>query len=515
MAKQEKAKKVKKEKKKVNLFKNKRALQNGGYSVSLSVIVIAVVVVINLIIAQIPSKYTEFDISTNKLYTISDETIELLGTLQEDITIYHVVQSGSEDSNVEKLLEQYTANSSHIKVEKKDPVVYPNFVSTYTDESLYDNSLIVVGSKRNKIISISSIYETEFDYSTYQSTTTGFDGEGQITGALEYVTSDELPVLYYVTGHNELTIPDSLKTRIEKANLELQELSLLVSNNVPTDAAGILLNSPESDYSEEETEKILKYLKNGGKAMIISDYLGTDLPNFKSILKEYGVEVVDGLVVEGDANRYVQNPYIIVPEIQSTDITSSMTDGSQYVLLNACQGFTKAEEGRENLLVTSLLSTSDDSFVKMDPQNMTSYEKEKGDVDGPFVVGAYITETISDEDEDSTVSGADQALTEYADEETEDGEQTQIVCFASSGIMNESVNSMVSDGNYNLYMNSLNWLVDTEEMSNISIPSKSVETEFLTVTAAQGIIFGILLCFALPILCLIVGGVVCFRRKRK
>ena len=202
---------------------NKRAFRKDSYSAAMSVVVIAIVVVLNLIVGQIPSKYTEFDISTGKLYTIGDETKKVLKNLDEDITIHYIVQSGNEDSTVEKLLNQYQENSSKIKVEKVDPVTSPNYTSQFTEDQVSENSLIVSSSKRNKEIDYGSMYESEMDYSTYQSKTTGFDGEGQLTSAIDYVLSDELPVVYYVTGHNEVSLPDAMTDRIQKANLELKE----------------------------------------------------------------------------------------------------------------------------------------------------------------------------------------------------------------------------------------------------------------------------------------------------
>lgn len=505
--------KIKKEKKfHFPKNKNRKALKNGGYSVLLSVIVIAVVVVVNLIVEQIPSKYTQFDISTGKLYTIGDETKNILKNLEEDITIYYIVQSGKEDSNIEKLLQQYEETSSHIKVEKKDPVVSPGFTGNYTEESVSDNSLIVVGKDRNKVISQSSIYETEIDYSTYQEKTTGFDGEGQITSAISYVTSGDLPVLYYLDGHGEISLPSALTERIEKANVELKSLSLLTADEVPEDAAGLLLNSPEKDYSEEEAGRIIEYLKNGGKAMIITDYVEQDMPNYQSILEEYGINVTDGIVIESDKNKYVQQPYYLVPDINASEVTSGMTGGSSYVLLTGCQGFSVAEDIRDTLNVSQILTTSDGAFVKTDPKNMTSYDKEDGDVDGPCTVGAVITEEVSSTDAASDTNSEDADAASDAAQ----SKQTQIVCFASSAILDESINNMVSDGNYTLYMNSLNWMVDTGENNNmVSIASKSVETQYLTVTAGKAAFFAVILCFMLPIACLIVGGVICYRRRRR
>jgi ABC-2 type transport system permease protein len=192
-----------------------------------------------------------------------------------------------------------------------------------------------------------------------------------------------------------------------------------------------------------------------------------------------------------------------------------------------------------------VLTTSDDAYVKTDPQNMTTYDKEDGDIDGPVTVAAAISEQVTieaddsddgatdeadsddatvdsdsatdDEDSDDTTADTDSATddADSTDEESSETAETRIVCFASSSILDESLNNTVSDGNYTLYTNSLNWLVDSDEGTTVSIASKSMETQYLTVTAAKGAFFAILLCFLLPIACLIVGGVICYRRKRR
>lgn len=185
---------------------DKKSLKNGSYSMGITAIVIAVLVVINLIVGQIPEKYTQVDVSTQKLYTISDTTVKYLKDMNTDVTIYHIVQSGKEDSVLEKMLTRYEEESKHIKVEKKDPVLYPNFTSQYTSDDVADNSLIVVAGEKSKVISYSDLYETEMDYTTYQTNTTGFDGEGQIDSAISYVTSENLPVIYTLEGHEELEL---------------------------------------------------------------------------------------------------------------------------------------------------------------------------------------------------------------------------------------------------------------------------------------------------------------------
>ena len=497
---------------------NKRAFRKDSYSAAMSVVVIAIVVVLNLIVGQIPSKYTEFDISTGKLYTIGDETKKVLKNLDEDITIHYIVQSGNEDATIEKLLNQYKENSSKIKVEKVDPVTSPNYTSQFTEDQVSENSLIVSSSKRNKVIDYSSMYETQTDYSTYQSQVSGFDGEGQLTSAIDYVLSDELPIVYYVTGHNEVSLPDAVTDRIQKANLELKELNLLTAGAVPDDAAGLLLDSPESDYSADEAQAVITYLQNGGKVLMLTDYTGKEHTNYDSILAEYGVEVTDGIVVETDSSNYVQRPYYIVPTISASEITTDMTGGSTNVLLSGCQGFKVSENARDTLDISTVLSPSEGAFVKTDPQNMTSYDKEDSDVEGPFAVAVTVSEEVSSSAADTNENS--EAATEASDDTTEDAasnetKTTQLVAIASSAILDSSMNSMVSDGNYTLYMNAMKWLVDTGDSNRVSIASKSVSVDYLTVTAGDAAAIALFVCILLPICCLIFGGMICHRRKKR
>ena len=80
--------------------------------------------------------------------------------------------------------------SSHIKVEYVDPAVSPNFYSSYTDAAPSDGSIIVVSGEKSKVIDASDLYEYSVDYSTYTQTKSAYDGEGQLTSAISYVTSD-------------------------------------------------------------------------------------------------------------------------------------------------------------------------------------------------------------------------------------------------------------------------------------------------------------------------------------
>ena len=252
---------------KENRRKNKKNLRHGTYSMGVVAVFVAILVVVNLLIQELPSKFREIDLSTQKMYSIGDQTKKLLKNLDKDVTLYYIAQNGSESSDIEKLLERYEESSDHVKVEKKDPAVNPKFTSQYTTEGVNNNSVIVVSGDKNKVVDYNSMYETSVNYQTYSSEVTGFDGEGQLTSAINYVTSDNMPVMYTLEGHDESTMSESLKDMIQKANIDIQSLNLLTMDTVPEDADCLFIFAPAKDISEDEAQKIISYLENGGKVM--------------------------------------------------------------------------------------------------------------------------------------------------------------------------------------------------------------------------------------------------------
>lgn len=470
---------------------DKKSLKNGSYSMGITAIVIAVLVVINLIVGQIPEKYTQVDVSTQKLYTISDTTEKYLKDMNTDVTIYHIVQSGKEDSVLEKMLTRYEEESKHIKVEKKDPVLYPNFTSQYTSDDVADNSLIVVAGEKSKVISYSELYETEMDYTTYQTNTTGFDGEGQIDSAISYVTSENLPVIYTLEGHEELELNSSLTDSLQKANYDVQSLNLLTQDAVPKDTGCLMIAAPQKDLSEEEAQKIITYMEAGGKVMIFTEYTGTDMPNLKSVLENYGVTTGDGVIMEGDTGHYImQRPYYIVPTIDSSDITSDIKSNNRYVLAPISQPVKTLSDYRDTLQISSLLSTSDKAYIKTDVQNMTTYEKEDSDEEGSFQVGVSVTEQV---DDDNT---------------------TQLVYFGCASLLDEATDQQVSGGNTDLVLAALGWMCENDAPV-IDVTSKSLTMSYLTVPQFDAAYWSIIVCGVIPVVFLLIGTVIWFKRRKQ
>ena len=469
---------------------NKKYLRNGSYSTLLIVIFVAIVVVINMIVGKLPSKYTQIDISDQQLYSIGNETKKVLNNLDKDVTIYQIAQSGSEDETISNLLQKYADESKHVKVELKDPVVSPKFVSEYTSDQVSSNSLIVVCGDRNKVVNYNDMYESTMDYNTYSYQTTGFDGEGQITSAIAYVTTENLPVLYTLEGHGEKELDSTIKEDIEKANMEVKTLNLISEGSVPDDAACLLIDSPSSDISEDEKTALLDYLENGGKAMVFSDYTESTLSNFAAVLENYGVKAADGIVFEGDNQHYgMQMPYYLLPTVNSTDASSETASSGYYIIMPYAQGIQKLDDVRDTVTVEDILTTSDSAYSKTNLQS-ESLEKEDGDVEGPFALGVSIKEDVGD------------------------GKKTQIIYYSSSYIMDSQMNQLVSGGNEKLVTESLNSMVSTEETTTVSIPSKSLEVSYLTISDYDASFWKICTIGLIPGIFLVAGFVIWFKRRK-
>lgn len=216
------------------------ALLGGSYSLVISVVVLALLIVANIFVSALPTSMTKYDISSTKLYSITSNTKVVANALEQDVTIYWIVQAGEEDDVIENLLGKYESLSDHISVVKRNPDVYPTFAEQYTDEDVPNNSLVVECGDRYRYISYNDTYISESNVYSY-SYTTSFDGEGAITSAIDYVVTEDLPQLYVLEGHGEAELPSTFSDQLEKENYEVNTLSLLTVDEIPEEADCILI----------------------------------------------------------------------------------------------------------------------------------------------------------------------------------------------------------------------------------------------------------------------------------
>ena len=469
-----------------------RSFRIGGYSVVATAIVLAIAITANLLIGALPAGLTQFDTTSGQIFTVSEQTEVLASELDQEVTIYWIVRNGYEENYIGTLLDQYEALSDKIRVQKVDPDVNPTFAQAYTD-SLQENSLIVECGDKSRYIPYSDIFVVDYEaYYYYGEENWSFCGESEITSAIDYVTSEDLPTIYLLTGHGEQSLPAAFSSAVEKENMQTQELSLLTAEAVPDDADCLLIYAPQRDISLEEKTKIETYLGNGGKLILLSDPpQDGKLTNLESIMAHYGITASEGIVVEADQSHYVWGtPYYLLPEINTHTVTTPLLENGYSVLLPIAQGLTVSQDLPDNISVTELLTTSDSAFSKSAGYGLNTYEKEEGDQDGPFALAVLASETL------------------------DDGIYSDVIWVSSTALLDSQTNEMVSGGNQDLFLNMLHYLCQSED-SSITIHAKSLSTEYLTIDSSTASLLATLFIGLVPVAYLVVGILIWFRRKRR
>jgi ABC-2 type transport system permease protein len=454
--------------------KNRRGLKHGAYTAGLSAVALAIVVILNLVVGQLPSNLKEIDISSTQIYSISDTSKQLLSSLNHDVKIVVLAESSSVDQRISKFLDKYAALSSHLKLSTVDPVEYPSATTTYNAS---ENSIVVICDDTGKQTSIPFTDIIQYDqysyYTTGQYTEKAFDAEGQLTKAVDYVTGDSTAKVYTLTGHQETTLADAVTTSIGKSNISVGDpINLLLSNTIPSDCSLLICNGPTTDLSSDELTTLQNYLQGGGQVMILLGQTDTTLTNFESLLTEYGLKLADGYIA--DSTRHYQTSYYaIFPQYNTSSSLVSSLDASQdLTLLYNSRGMTQVTPARDSITVTPFLQTSS-SGVAVGTQQ----------VQETYIVGAVATE--------------------------EGGGRLTVI--GSSSLIDSSILSKFSNlYNQKVFMNAVTGGLDN--VSNISIDAKSLDATYNTISNTglwSAIFVGIIPAATL------IGGLVYWIRRRK
>ena len=470
-----------------------RAFRAGTYSVCISLLAVVAVVILNLIFSTLPQTYTNLDLTDTDVLALSEQTKQLVSGLEEDVTVYLVLeQEGNEDEYIQDLLERYSDLSGHFHYETVNVVLYPNFISQYTDQALYENSLVVVSDKRSTVIDYFDIYQYSFaedaTEENLQVDDIQFYGEEKLTTAVDFVTTDVLPVVYTLTGHGEAEFTALMQELIAGDNIELRSLSLVQEQAVPADSDLLVIYAPAVDISDEERELILSYLEGGGALLLISDYtVASDLPNLYEVMDYYGLETKQTVVQEGNSSYYYSSNINILPQIADHEINSAIRAGGYFVMVPIGMPIYEKQTHRESLVIEPLLTTTEESFAKEDFDGRSTNEREDGDETGPFNLAVAVSE-----EHDDVV--------------------TQLVWVGSGKLLDETINTAVSGTNNDFILACMGWMTGSD--TAISIHSKSVAYEYLNVSASSAVTWLVVFAITIPVLLLAGGGVILYRRRK-
>lgn len=465
----------------------RRRTRLGSFSLVGIAVAITVAVVAVMLVSALPARMTKFDMSAEDLYTLSEDTEKIVSDIDTDITMY--LLNGSSSSTygnmIWELMGRYSSASSHIKIEQVDPVLNPTFYSAYTDSAPSQYSVIVTSALRSKVVDYKDIvlqtqtpnYQTMSYDVVYE-----FAGEAQLTSAVEYVTSDNLPVVYLLDGNGEGELSADFASVLSDDNFRTEGLSLITGDGkVPADASCVFINVPRNDLSEDEAAALEEYIDAGGKVVMMT-YYPYDLPNLSAFAEKFGLSRVPGMLVEGSDNMYVSGrPYYLLPSIASNDISSMLAASNVYIVNPESHGI-KEVETEKNVTVDALLSTSDKAYSKTNLEMLSSdtvYTVTEEDIEGQFMVAAR--STLSE-------SGG------------------QLIWFGSPYI------------GENYYAN-LEYLIATmntvcEKEASVTIASKSLMSDSLVVSDGSATFWLAVMCVIVPVT-VAAGGFVVWNKRRK
>jgi hypothetical protein len=467
-------------------FKTKQ-VRYGGYAVLISLAVVVGLILLNLIVSQFSP---QIDLTDSKIFSLSDQSIQVLEQIKTPVNIYGLWQPGQENTAITSVIDLYRAKNPNVHFEAMDPDKNPGFLVKYDKDQtgISRGSVIVEGDKGFRIIAPSDMY----DYTTTQSggyNVTGVAIERRLTSALLFVGTGVTPKIYEITGHNEWPLESlALKDTVEHENYLLDSLNLITSN-VPDDASSLIINAPKEDLSRGEAEKILAYLEKGGRLMILADYRLRQLSVLNDMLASYGIKFDYGVVQENDQSYLAGSAFAEIPALQDHDITKPMVEKNAMVIAPYSMGVSETAAKRRSIKVTPLLLSSANSWLRTDLDE-TSQARVSSDIIGPVTIAAAVTDP-------EYIQGTEP--------------QVRIIAVAAGSLLEPLSMFGQIPGNLDFFMNGLTWLEDRPEA--LSVRSKSLFLLPMRLNGLQMIIFGLIFVALIP-LAFFVSGLVTWLRRR-
>ncbi len=504
---------------KANTEKNMGESRRHKFSAYLAVMIVIVfvlIVVLNILVTALDDSFNlRVDVTDEQFTRLTDESLGILGKLDQDIYLYYIGSSEQDDVMMTGLLKNYAAASDRISFRLVDPNTHPGFTQQYDpDEMGIENRTVIVSDadgfsgeapERYKVLGFSD----QYSFSTPYYDTTGalvsdykyFKGEQKVTSAIDYIMTGETKRAVFLAGHSESIPCKSLLRDINALYYDIKQYDFKTAEaplNPSTDT--LIVISPRADLSDDEYADIKAFLEAGGKAIFFMDsmsvdaatgkteFVTEDLTNFKSLLLLYDVAVNNDVVVGGDPSKTYKSQTSIIPALsRSNAITLSLADASLNPVLSFVSSIKMPETTVADVSVSTLLQADESSYAKSLEGGLSTFDKEPGDKTGPFTIGAMMRKG-----------------------------ETMIALYTSSSFV-------VSEENYGfqsnarLFLGTLNHL--NRKLDSVSITMRTIYSAADTaykldiVSDMQKVFYMIIVVGVVPLVVLIVGVARWFKRR--
>lgn len=444
--------------------------------------------------------YYRADWSRTQLYKLSSKTISLLESLEKPVEITVFFQPGNvlyED--IHNLLREYQFHSSRLNIQWVDP----DRDIAQTEElavkyQVTDPNVVVFDcGGRSKYVRIDEI--ATIDASSGIERIRSFKGELAFSSAIQGVVQDVVPTVYFLTGHGERDITSfdrrtgfsGAAQLIERDNITVKPLLLSSEKQIPADCAALIVAGASQSMSKAEADLISVWLRRSGRLMVLADAGQTS--GLEKMLQEWGVLLRNDVVIDPDrtltGREVFASAYNRHPITAKLGTTAAIFHLPRSVEMDYTQPKTASADRPQ---VTQLALSSKNSWAEAQPDQVPAkFDKGTDDLAGPVSLAVAV-------EKGDTVGLLDMQI-----------RPSRMVVFGDSGFVS---NSGLTGGDTSLFMSSLNWLLNREQL--MAIPPKVVDDTRLKLAREQIRILFWSTVGIIPVLAALLGTALWFRRRK-
>ncbi len=471
-------------------FFGSRQFMRGSASSLYTAAIIGILVLVNVVAAQTSWRW---DMTATGEHSLSEQTQTVLRELDEDVHILAFFPDGSGIGyEVESLLTEYEYLSNRIQVQFIDPEKQPGLAREYDVSRPYTTVLESGGQRR--AISGYNLYDFSAGYDDPSQVM--FRGEQAFTRAIIDLTQQVGASVYFMTGHGEADLYEEysiLRAYMDGEGYRPSSWNPGRDGPIPEDADLIVIAGPTRDLHPQEAEDLMRFTDEGGRLLILADTMpgaNRQFVNLAALVEHVGVQMRPDVVID-PVRAYYMDPMSPVPRMDYHTVTEKLIDHGLLVVLPRTRSLVAAEEPPDDLNVRRLLFSSPDSWGETDPVDQ---DEGHEDASGPLALAYAVARTDDDED----------PLEEEGVSET----PVAVIIGDADFVSNDMFGFQ---GNSDLFMNSVQWLLDRADLITIRPKEPVLRQVFLSPTEGRMIFYGSTL--GLPLIILIIGMTVWLRRR--
>jgi ABC-type uncharacterized transport system involved in gliding motility auxiliary subunit len=440
----------------------RRSTRLGANTTVMTVAVIAIIGFVNFLGYR---HHKRIDLTTEKLYSLSDQTRKVVSDLKKDVKV--ILFDKDDEQGLGEQMKDYRNLSSHFSFERIDPQKNLEAASKYKPSKM--GEVIVISGERN---------ERPKD-----------NTEQSIVNTIIKVTRDSLKKVCFVEGHGEKKLSSTnegdgygvVDKMLKNENYEIKSINLVASNDVPSDCDVLVLAGPKQSLFPQEASAIGKYLEKGGKAMLLIDP-DTD-PKLDDVLHAWGIQLGNNTVVDvSGVGRFFQlGPGAPLARSYGSHPITKDFEGSMTFFPLSRSVETIPGSGASP---TDLMKTSEESWAETEAASGNVKFDEGKDKKGPITLGVAASKTEGDK-------------------------EARLVVIGDSDFASNQFFGIQRNGD--LFMNSVNWLAQDEDLISIR-PKNPADRKVSMTESDQNQLFWIALVL-MPLATLGSGVYIWWRRR--